>query len=72
MEEEKKVDPELAKEIAGLSKDETQKRIRSVEHRINTLEWDRKRNQIHPHRLYQLNQLKDEKRLLREHERSIS
>ena len=56
-----------AKEIAGLSKDEALQRIRKVENQIITLEWDSRMNQIHPHRLYQLKRLKEEKKHLKEH-----
>lgn len=57
----------VTEEIAALSKDEALQRMRKVENKICTLEWDSRMNQIHPFRLYQLNQLKEEHKLLSEH-----
>lgn len=59
-------------EIAGLTQEDAGKRMREIEHRIKTLEWDSKMNQIHPFRLYQLTKLKEERRLLSEHCESLS
>ncbi len=67
MDLEKKDAQQLVEEVAGLSKDEAASRIRFVERKISTLEWDSKRNQIHPARLYQLKMLRAEMELLEEH-----
>ena len=56
-----------AKDITGLSREDAGKRMREIEHRINTLEWDSRMNQIHPFRLYQLKRLKEEKQLIKEY-----
>jgi len=58
--------------IAALSKEEAFQRMRKMEHKINTLEWDSKMNQIHPFHLYQLKMLKEEHKLLKECCESLS
>lgn len=55
-----------AEKIAALSKEEAFQRMKKVEHKISTLEWDSKMNQIHPFHLYQLKMLREEHKLLKE------